>query len=238
MNGVKTILKIIDFGKNTYQYEIDFRFDCISTATVRRIVDNLLISKKRFSVVAKEESTNQTVLTEGQGTPQSPVFQVKIGLDKILLWTGWNVPYEKWQQWRSSVFADLQVLTQEIQTEMVLACASQYAFIVPADKLKHGNQIPELAPVRAFYARAVPEELLERYNAFLAFGDTSGKEALSFYVGPGPQTPDEGNITFNFRWNTFDKNIKLEQNLLAHAARSDRLLELFHAGLLSLLIKS
>jgi len=228
-------MKIIDFGKNTYQCEIDFKFDCISAETVRRIVENLHISKKHFSAISKDASTNQTMLTQGEGTPQSPYFGVRIGLDKILIWAGWHVAYEKWQQWRTSVLTDPQMLIQEIPIQMVLACTNQCVSIVPANTIKRGAEIPELGPVRAFYARSVPEELLERYNAFLSFGDKSGKEVLSFFVGPG-QTLDEGNITFNFRWNTFDYNTTAEQNVIAHSARADKLLERFNSGLLSLLI--
>lgn len=227
-------MKIIDFGKNTYQYEIDFKFDCISPATIRRIVEALYISKNRFSAVSKDATTNQTVLTQGQGTPEFPVFELRIRGDKILLWTGWYVSYEKWQQWRSSIFEELQLL---VSSEMILACKSQYVFLIPGDKLKRGDEIPELAPVRAIYARGVPEELLQRYNTNLAFGDETGKEVLSFFIGSG-QTPGEGNVTFNFWWNAFDKKINLVETIRSHAARSDRLVERFSSGLVSLLVKS
>jgi hypothetical protein len=227
-------LKIIDFGKNTYQYEIDFRFDYITPSIIRRIVDDLYISKNRFSAVSKDASTNHTVLTQGQGSQESPVYELRIRGDKILLWTGWYVPYEKWQQWRSSIFEELQL---SMSSEMVLACKSQCVFLIPADKLKRGDEIPEFAPARQIYARGVPEELLQRYNVNLAFGDDTGKEVLSFFIGSG-QTPGEGSVTFNFWWNSFDKKAKLEEIMRAHASRSDGLLERFSSGLLSLLVKS
>src|ERR1700693_1776041 len=108
--GEKSTLKIIDFGKNTYQYEIDLKFDFISPEAVRRIVEDLYVSKRQFTAVSKDASTNQTALTKGEGTPDSPVFQLRIAPDKILIWAGWYVPYEKWQQWRTSVFTDLETL--------------------------------------------------------------------------------------------------------------------------------
>ena len=230
-------MKVFDFGKNTYQYEIDFKFDCISTECVKQIVENLHISKKLFSAVSKEAGTNYTQLTEGQGTPQSPVFQVKIGLDRIVIWAGWHVSYEKWQQKRASIIDALQILIEQIPVEMVLTCVSQSAFVIPAANLIRGDQIRELAPVLAFYARGVPQELLENYNALLAFGDKSGKEALSFLIGPS-EFPQESKITFDFRWNAFDSGINLEQNVIAHAARADGLLDRFSSGLLSLLVKN
>lgn len=229
-------MKIIDFGKNTYQYEIDFRFDFISPEVVRRIVEDLHLSKGRFTAVSKDPSTNQTALTQGDGTPESPVYQLRIAPDKILIWAGWHVTYEKWQQWRTSLFTDLQRLINDVTTELVLGCTSQSIVIVPAEKLIRGDQIPEITPVRDFYARFVPEELLQRYNAHLAFGDEEGKENLVFFVGAG-QTPEEGNITFNVRWNSFDRKLSLDDNLRAHAARSDTLFDLFNSRLLSLLIK-
>jgi hypothetical protein len=198
------------------------------------MVERLYISENRFSAVSKDPSTNQTVLTQGQGTRELPVFELRIRGDQILLWAGWYVPYEKWQQWRSSIFEELQF---SIPAEMLLACKSQYVFLIPVDKLKRGDEIPELAPARAFYARGVPEELLQRYNANLAFGDENGKEVLSFFIGSG-QTPGEGNITFNLWWNSFDEKTKLEDYMRSHAARSDQLVERFSSGLASLLIKS
>jgi hypothetical protein len=230
-------LKVIDFGKNNYQCEIDFKFDCISPETVKQIVENLHISKRRFSAVSKDAAANQTILTQGTGNSDSPFFQVKIGPDKIIVWTGWHTPYEKWQQWRTSVFADLQMLTQGIPTKLVLACISRVIFTVPADKVNHVDQIPELGPVRSFYARFVPEELLQRYSAQLAFGDQNGSEILSFFLGSSPN-PAESNITFNLQWNILDEKLTLEQNVLAHTARSDKLLELFNSRLVSLLVKS
>ncbi len=176
------------------------------------------------------------MLTQGDGTQQSPYFGVKIGSDKILIWAGWYVAYDKWQQWRTSVLTDPQMLLQEIPIHMILACTTQCVSIVPANRIRRGDEIPEFAPVRTFYARAVPEELLERYNAFLSFSDKNGKEVLSLFVGPG-QTPEEGNITFNLRSNSFDYSKTAQQNVLAHSARADRLFDSFNSGILSLLIK-
>jgi len=230
-------LKIIDFGKNTYQYEIDFKFDCISPEIVRKIVENLHIVKKQFSAVAKDAATNQTALTQGQGTGESPFYQLRVGSDKILMWVGWYVSYEKWLQWRSSILSELLMSLEAIPIELVTAFSSQYAFIVPVEKLNRSDQIPELAPVRAFYGRFVPEELLKRTNAYLTFGDEGGKEILSLLLGGGAN-PNEGNITFNVRWNAFDSKAGLEQNIRAYTARADKLMESCNSGLLSLLVKS
>lgn len=134
----------------------------------------------------------------------------------------------QWQQWRALAFADLQMLTQDIPTKMVQAFISQCVFIVPTDKVNRVDQIPELGPVRSFYARFVPEELLQRYNAQLAFGNENGSEVFSFFL-VGSQTPNETNITFNLHWNVPDEKLTVEQNVLAHTARSDKLLELFNS---------
>ena len=230
-------MKIIDFGRNTYQHEIGFKFDCISPELVRDVVREMLVSKKQFSTVAKEGSTNQTYLTRGEGTESSPLFQVRIGSDKIVLWAGWYVPFEKWQEWRNAILLQLTRYVEPVPIEVVGALTSQYVFLVPSENLKQGDSIPELQPIREFYKRFIPRELIKRGNVYLVFGDEQGKETLTWWTG-GSTAPGEENITFIFRSNVVDAARRLEENLLAHTARSDGLLKGFHAGLLSLLVKT
>lgn len=230
-------MKIFDFGKNTYQYSINFKFDCLSHELLRGLVQDFLFKRKYFSNVSKDQSANQTVLTKGEGTHESPLFQLKIGADTIILWAGWHVSYEEWQQWRTLLLSDIGAILQTIPIELVGALAAQFVLIVPTDKLKRTDEINELKPILAFNRRFIPEELLGRGKAYAAFGDKEGRQMVEWWVG-GSAIPGEENVSFMVSQNALDLKSNLRQNMQTHVTASEKLVERFHSGFLSLLIKS
>jgi len=230
-------VKVLDFGSNNYQYQISFKFDCLSPDLIRGWVEDFLVGKRRFGNATKEVATNLTALTGGDGTANAPFFQMKAGPDRIILWVGWHYPYEQWQAWRTLLLSEVSVRLQTMPRELILNLSSQYSIGIPADKLKPNDQIPELEPALAFFRQFIPKELFKRVNPWLAFGDETGTETLGWYVTP-MTSPDVQVITFYLTRNVLDKSGGLENNLLAHATRSDRLCEGFSGGYLSLLIKS
>ena len=230
-------MKVLDFGSNNYQYQIGFKFDCLSPDLIRSWVEVFLVGNMLFGNATKVAGTNLTALTGGDGTANAPFCQMKAGADRIILWVGWHYPYEKWQAWRASLLSEVSVRLQTMPRELILNLSSQYSIGIPADKLKPNDQIPELEPVLAFFRRFIPKELFKRVNPWLAFGDEAGTETLGWYVTP-VTSPDVQVINFYVTRNVLDRSVGLENNLLAHASRSDRLCEDFSAGYLSLLIKS
>ena len=228
---------MIDFDRNTYQYEIAFKFDCISPDLVAEIVRQVVFLKKMFSFVTKDAQSNQTVLSVGQGTDESPAFQLRIGPDKVLAWAGWFVSLQKWQDWRNGILSELAKYLGKLPLESIAWVSTQNVVAIPNNRLRPGDTIPELAPIRSFYKRFVPPELLNRSNASLAFADDNLRELLTLVVG-GTNVPLHENITFGLRWNAVDDKADLGHNLLAHAARSDKLLDNLDEGLISLFLKA
>lgn len=230
-------MRILDFGKNTYQYEISFKFDCFSPERIGNLVKDLLVTKKSFSTVGKEQGTGLTVLTLGDGTESAPFFQLKVGADKVVLWAGWYATYEQWRRWRDSLLSETTALLEGIPIEMVRLLSSQQVFVIPIEKSKPYDQISELEPVWALFGRFIPRELLKRMGASLVFGDEEGNETLGWWpVGTG--VAGETSIAFALNWNVLNSKAGLKENELAHVARFDRLLEAFHENYLSLLVKT
>jgi hypothetical protein len=193
--------------------------------------------KKMFSFVTKDAQSNQTVLSVGQGTVESPALQLRIGPDKVLLWAGWFVSLQKWQDWRNGLLSELAKHLSKLPLESIASVSTQSIVAIPNDRLRPGNTIPELAPIRSFYKRFVPQELLDRSTVSLAFADDNLRELLTLVVG-ATNVPLHENVTFGLRWNAVDTKSDLGHNLLAHAARSDKLLSNVDDGFISLFLKA
>jgi len=228
---------MIYFEKNTYQYEIAFRFDCISAQLVTAIAVDGVVSSKHFAMVFKDGATNQTVMSIGDGTEASPIFQMRMASDRIILWGGWFVTLKRWQDWCNAYVPILADLLRGIPLEFVAGLSAQYNYAVPIECLRPGRTIPELEPVRAFYQRFTPIELLSRGNVAMVFSDEAGREALGWNVG-GSTMPGHENIGFNHRWLTLEKQLDLKGNVRAHMTRAEELLRNFDEGFLSLVTKT
>jgi hypothetical protein len=229
-------LKVFDFQKNTYQFEINFRLDCLSTNTILGVVEHL-IKRKVFSSVLKGEAGSQAVLRVGEGVEKSPYFQLTVGRGVILLSAGWYVSYERWQKWRNDMLTEVTAFLKDIPTEMVGVLTSQAALTVPNERVKDIDEIPELEPVLALYRRFVPRELLKRASAYVALGDENQERTIEWWAG-GSTTPGEESVTFRVHRNVIDPKVSLGQNAISHATSSDELLEKFHTGFLALIIKT
>jgi hypothetical protein len=227
---------MFDFGKNTYQYEVGFKFDCISTQMVTDITLNTVPVGKHFGSVSKDPATNHTVLSTGEGSEASPLFQLRLGSDKIILWGGWHVPLPIFQDWCGKLLVELAQYLRGIPVSFIGTLTTQYNFAVPSDRMIPAVNIPEVEPIRKFYLRFIPQELLKRGNMAMVFGDELGRELLSWTVGAGT-VPGHESITFSYRWNTMENQFSCKENFAIHLAKSNERLDKFCNGFLSLFVR-
>lgn len=229
-------LKIIDFGKNTYQYGIQFKFDCIQLDITTHLVEDFLIKKRHFSNVSKDANTNQTILARGDGTQKEPFYNLRVGKDVVILWAGWHVPYDKWIHWRNSISSEVTELFQKIPIEFIATLSSQSSFVIPENNFKRWEEVPALNGLFAFYKRFLPEDILKRANSLTTFGNENWNRTVELWSSGGPN-PGENNTTYTIRQSLLDNKMNLQHNLESHMKVSDKLLEDFHSAFLSLVIK-
>jgi len=230
-------LKLIDFGGNTYQYRIDFKLETLSTGELRDLAKQLIVDKAVFEAVQEDEDTGDTIFARGTGTREAPIYQLRTDYASVVLWTGWFVSYEDWQQWRTARLKDVAALLHSVPIDFVKRLSSQYAFLIPPDKVRAGKEVADLEPVRALYKRFVPEPLLARGNTFVQLSDDEGKETVEVSVS-GTPVPGQELVRYAVQLNTPEVGQSFQAGILGHAARSDGLLEHFHEHFLPLLIKS
>ena len=230
-------MNVIDFDRNTYQYQIDLRFDCISTELVNDLVTRLLFQEKKFSSVSKEQGTGNTTLLSGLGTKASPLLQTKMSSDKINLWAGWYVSYEDWQRWRGEMLDIACGSLKNLPEGFFLSAIANAAFVVPFDRLKETEEIEELKDLIRFYRLFVPAELMKRASGYTAFADEGGKRILEVAVTPGVPTPEVESFSLTCRLTTLDPELNLRRNLLEHAGYLDDVINDFQSRFLSRIIK-
>ncbi len=230
-------MKLIDFGGNTYQYRIDFRLETLSTRDVRDLAKQLVVDKAVFESVHEDEDTGDIIFARGAGTKEAPVYQLRTDYTSVVLWTGWFVSYENWQQWRTERLKEVAAHLDNVPLQLVTSLSSQYAFLIPPDKVREGKDVPDFEPVRSLYRRFVPEPLLARGNTFVQFSDDEGKETVELGLS-GTPVPGQQLVRYAVQLNAPELEQRFEANLLRHAARSDGLLEHFHEHFLPLLIKT
>jgi len=63
------------FGKNTYQFTVDFKFGCIGPELITGVVNDSLVKGREFSAVGENAETGETVLSKGDGTEKCSVPQ-------------------------------------------------------------------------------------------------------------------------------------------------------------------
>ncbi len=227
---------MVNFGKNTYQYEIVYKFDCLSIEFVNELARHFVGPKKRFSMISKDAGNNHTIMSTGAGTEVSPLFQLRIGADRLIFWGGWFVSLDQWHQHVNQFLPEISQFVRNIPVEFIGNLTSQCNFAVPSSRLRRATTVPELEPVVNFYQKFVPKELLKRGNLVMAFADEQGREVLSWGVGGGVPVAGHENIGFTFRWNTFEDQLDLKSALLSHFSRYERFLEDFQRGFLSLIV--
>jgi hypothetical protein len=230
----RTALAIVDFGKNTYQCAISFKFECLGANLMASLVENLLIRQKLFSEIVQAQPANQVSLVRGAGTEANPYFQCKISRNEILLWAGWGVSFEAWQAWREQLLDQITAFLKDMPVEFTLAITSQVATGIPIEKYKELEDVAELQPVFAIYNRFVPKEMMARANAHIAFGDQDGKQTVTWW-NVAPAGGHEA-ITFMVRLNALDYGATLRVNATVHTKSADELAEKFHSNFLALLL--
>jgi len=226
---------VIDFGKNTYQSEIMFKFDCISP-------DFILIVARSFAArapgwfVGKDQQTGQSLIYTGDGSPKSPFFQVKLSADRIVLWVGWNVSYTAWTEWRGTVVKELLSQSDNFPSYFVAQLVTHASIAVPADKSKKGTESPELAPLIEFSRRYVSEEYMSKGAGHSIFSNDAGTRIIETQVAGNPATQDN---TFNYlhRWTAINPRVSVEKNLEEHFELFDNLFEKYNSALSAPLIK-
>ena len=228
-------MKTVDFNKNTFQYEITFKFDCVSVDILRSAIDDLVLKRRLYASVSKDAATNQTILSKGNGTKDDPFLQLKFARDRIDLWAGFHVPYEAWQQWRQSMLTEVARFLTPIRLEFVSSLTEQIVLVVPQEKLKAEKEIPELQPILAFSRRFVPEHLLKRGAGYSGFTDEAGSKSIEWWYTGNLATREDA-ITFRARWNAFSEADTVERALVAHSADADRLFQKFHSEFVLLLV--
>ena len=229
-------MKLIDFGGNTYQYRIDFKLETLSTGDVRDLAKQLVVDKAVFEGVQEDEDTGDIIFVRGAGTKEAPIHQLRTDYASVVLWTGWFVSYEDWQQWRTARLTEVAAHLHNVPIQLVKSLSSQYAFLIPPDRVRDGKEVADFEPVRALYRRFVPESLMARGNTFVQLSDDQNKETVEVSMS-GTPVPGQELVRYAVQLNAPEVEQSFQANLLRHAARSDGLLEHFHEHFLPLLIK-
>lgn len=227
-------MNIVDFGKNTYQFQAQFRFNILDTNLIRGIVDELLLAKKYFSTVSTDGDTDDTTLNVGDGTPQHPFLHLRLSPNRLLLWGGWHHSYDSWQSWRSDMIATLEPHLKGVSPPYVAHLLNQHSLAIPTDRLKLFLQVPQMEPMVGLLRQFVPEPLLHAVGSQVALSDKDERDQMGWWTG-GTQ-PGEQSLNVAVQRNVVrdeDGSVNMWPEFLA---MSDQLLLGFHEHYLSLFI--
>ena len=233
-------MKIIDFGKNAYQFNIFLKFPWISGENVTEIIQQLVGERKIFRSVLKTDVQSPLTFSVGEGTEAAPLLQLKVASDSLSIFSGWFVSYDDWMRKRDLLLPTLAQILRGIPSELVLSLFTQCSSPVPTERLRQQSEIPELKYALELFQRFLPAEARARGNAYLAFSDAENKRSVEWWLGGwGATVPIPGyeNVLFSTRLNMIEVGTDLKKSLEAHAAWSDAVLEKFHANYLSLIVK-
>ena len=229
-------LKIADFGKNTFQHQVDFKFECLDRRSILQIASRLVVQHKRFELVAKDQATGQTFLTHGSGTKDSPYFRLRMGPNQVILWGGWYIPFDEWQQWTISLLPQVTPFLEAIPIEFVGDLLSQAVVLAPTEALKPTRGLADFEELLRFYGAFVPDEFSENFGGIWSFWHKGGGQRIDYLVTPTPN-PNEVNITLNSLRDELNKGATLVENWHQHLQNFDHIVAKFQSGLLSLLLK-
>jgi len=230
---------VIDFEINTHQFGVDFRFDCISDETVSELVEFFLVRHSTFSIVDRDHTESETILTKGNGTEAAPFFQVRLRGSRFAASARPHVATEEWRHFRNQVTRDFfSVVTnrRRLPVQYVLDIFAETNFGLPLSKLKPTDEVQELKPVTDFCRGFTPPELLKKGNAIVTFSDEEGRESLQWSVGGGG--PEEEIVTHIVRRHVLNPSVSVVENSLRHAARSDKLVDDFQREFLVHILES
>jgi hypothetical protein len=228
-------VKFFDFAKNSYQYSVSFKFDCLDLMSIKNLTQHLLVDKKRFSVVSKD-SQDKAALSGGEGTEKAPLFQLRLREDSFVLGVGWFVGYQKWREWRDLLIMDSLPVLNAIPVSFVSQLSGQSSIAIPPEKIKDPTKLEWMAPMRKLLGAMVPEEMTVRGNLFTTLSDATAANVVDIWSAPLGQGAGEEAISFAYRRTALDEKLSLEQVIHEHCHRSDELLERFHNNFLALIV--
>lgn len=228
-------MNIVDFGKNTYQHQIDFRFDCLTGDVTRRLVEHFLVRSKRFQSVSKPSGQGETLLATGSGKPDSPIFQLKLSPSQAILWGGWYTHFDTWTDSSKSVLSELSELL-EIPVQFANSLTSSLTVLVPRNQLKPPSEMPDYAFLRKKLSEFLPDEFLDRVSGISSSWDGTGNRRLDWWAIPGAN-PDEVNHTLGLFRNVSEADGNLKAVVVSQLDDFAIALEKYHAGHLSRIIK-
>lgn len=224
--GVKH-LNVTDFGKNTFQCEIGFRFDCLSPDFFV-VVAHFFASKTEPAWLFGRDEQTSLLLTTGDGSEQHPFFQIKFGPNKLILWAGWHVSHDLWKAWRAGAIEDLNALSNNFPALFMSEIVTQAVIVVPSERLKPSlDDNPHLKPVVDYYRQFIPEEYLGRGGGHTLFATVDASRVLETQVVGNPATR-ENTYTFRHRWTAVNPQLTIGQNVLGHLTVFDELFEKYH----------
>ena len=224
-------MKILDFGENSYQSDLAFRFDCLSTRAITDFVLMLTTKNDIFTSVARTDAQGQVELSRGNGTASNPYFQLRLSAGGLVLWGGWHLPFEEWQKWRKLFLDDVAELLEGLPPAMVERVSNYYNVRVTSQQIKGVSELPA---VRDLGARFLPEELLHRAGIASTMGDSNGNEEISWVI---PALPPEATVAFVANRKNLDSTVPLIRALHDHATRSDDLAVKFYSTIVSPLLR-
>jgi|SRR5579859_7697568 len=228
-------VKFFDFAKNSYQYSVSFKFDCLDSMSIKNLTQDLLVDKKRFEIVSKD-SQDKAALSRGQGTEIAPLFQLRLREDNFALGVGWFVGYQKWREWRDLLIMDSLPVLNAIPVSFVSQLSGQSSVGIPREKVKDPAKLEWMAPLRKLLGAMVPEEMTVRGSLFSTLSDATAANFVDIWSAPPGQGAGEEAISFTYRRTALDEKLSLEQIIREHCRRSDELLERFHSNFLALFV--
>lgn len=229
-------MSIIDFGKNTYQFDAQFRFNVLDANLIRGIVDELMLAKKYFSAVSAGDDTGDTILSVGDGTPESPFFQLHLSPNQLRLWGGWHNPYDGWQDWRSHMIATLEPYLEGVATPYVARLSNQHSLAIPEDRFRNFLQVRQMEPMTGLLRQFLPESLLHKVGSQVAVSDKDARDQMGWWSGPSEL--GERSLNVVVQRNMVRADDGLVSQWPKFLAMSDQILLGFHEHYLSLFISA
>lgn len=232
-------MNVVDFGKNVFQSEIAFKFDCLSPDSFLRVADYFL-QKNSGWYVGKDPQTGHSLITRGTGTPEHPFLQIKLLAHSVTFWVGWHVPYDSWFRWIDKTIGEMADLSSNLPPSFVAHLATQAVIGIPDDKIKKITDIPEFQPLYSFARRYLTDEYVApgaRGGGSALFIDVSGTRTIETQSGGNPATK-LSTYSFLHRWTALDGKKTLRGNYAEHLECFDALFQKYHQAFISLVAKN
>jgi len=219
-------LNVTDFGKNTFQCEIGFKFDCLSPEAFL-ILGNALASRNPSWYFGKD-GQHGLILTTGDGGRERPFYQVKFASDKAIFWAGWYVSYDAWLAWCRNTINDLGALAKEFPSFFISQLSTQAGILVPFAKIKKfSTENTHLKPLVDFYRSYIPEPYLSKGASHIVFSTDDFTRTIETQA-IGNAATQESSFNFLHRWTTVNPQLSIAQNVADHLSAFDEHFRKYH----------